>query len=69
VYDAKDVVPFSATLKFKLAMRLAGAPVTIAGIAILACFQQAGDTPNFVQAPKDIERGLEMMPRTESVTS
>jgi hypothetical protein len=52
VYDAKDAVPLSTKLKFKLAMRVAVDPVTIAGIGILAGIQQAGDTPNFVQGAK-----------------
>jgi hypothetical protein len=52
VYDAKDAVPLSAKLKFKLAMRVAVDPVTIAGVATLAAMQQAGDTPNYVQGAK-----------------
>jgi hypothetical protein len=69
VYDAKDAVPLSTKLKFKPAMRLAVDPVTIAGIGIPEGIQQAGDTPNFVQGPKDMDSGLGLMPRTESVTS
>lgn len=52
VYDAKDAVPLSAKLKFKLAMRVAVDPVTITGVAFLAGIQQAGDTPNYVQGAK-----------------
>ena len=52
VYDAKDAVPLSAKLKFKLAMRVAADPVTIAGVAFLAGMQHAGDTPNFVQGAR-----------------
>jgi carboxypeptidase family protein len=52
VYDAKDAVPLSTRLKFELAMRIEFDPVTIAGLAILAGAQQAGDTPNYVQGAK-----------------
>ncbi len=52
VYDARDAVPLSTKLKFKLAMRIAVDPVTIAGVAALAGMQQAGDTPNYVQGAK-----------------
>ncbi len=52
VYDAKDAVPLSTRLKFKLAMRVAVDPVTIAGVGILAGIQQAGNTPNHVQGAK-----------------
>jgi hypothetical protein len=52
VYDAKHAVPLSAKLKFKLAMRVAVDPVTIAGVAILAGMQQSGDTPNYAQGAK-----------------
>src|ERR1700758_112760 len=52
VYDAKNVVPLSATLKFQLAMRVVVDPVTIAGIATLAGMRQAGDTPNYAQGAK-----------------
>ena len=51
VYDAKDAVPLSE-LKFRLAMRIAIDPVTIAGVAILAGIQQAGDAPDYVQGAK-----------------
>jgi hypothetical protein len=52
VYDAKNAVPLSTKLKFKLAMRVAVDPVTIAGVGILASIQQAGNTPNYVQGAK-----------------
>src|SRR5580658_7015741 len=52
VYDAKDAVPLSTKLKFKLAARVSVDPVTIAGVAMLSGMQQAGDTPNFVQGAK-----------------
>jgi len=52
VYDAKEAVPLSAKLKFKLAVRVAVDPVTIAGVGFLAGVQQAGNTPNYVQGAK-----------------
>ena len=52
VYDAKNAVPLSTKLKFKLAMRVAVDPVNIAGVGILAGIQQAGGTPNYVQGAK-----------------
>ena len=52
VYDAKDAVPLSAKLKFKLAMRVAADPVTIAGVGFLAGIRQAGNTPDYVQGAK-----------------
>jgi hypothetical protein len=52
VYDAKDAAPLSTKLKFKLAMRVAVDPVTIAGVAILAGIKQAGDTPDYAQGAK-----------------
>jgi hypothetical protein len=52
VYDAKDAVPLSTRLKFKLAMRVTVDPVTMAGVGILAGLQQAGGTPNYVQGAK-----------------
>jgi hypothetical protein len=44
--------PLSTKLKFKLAMRVAVDPVTIAGVGFLAGIQQAGDTPNYAQGAK-----------------
>ena len=52
VYDARDAVPLSTKLKFRLAMRVAIDPVTIAGAGILAGIRQAGDTPDYVQGAK-----------------
>jgi Carboxypeptidase regulatory-like domain len=52
VYNAKDAVPLSTKLKFKLAMRVAVDPISIGGVAILAGIQQAGGTPNYVQGAK-----------------
>jgi Carboxypeptidase regulatory-like domain len=52
VYDAKNAVPLSTKLKFKLAMRVAVDPVTIGGVAMLAGIKQAGDKPNFAQGAK-----------------
>lgn len=52
VYDAKDAVPLSTRLKFKLAMRVAVDPVSIAGLAVLAGIQQAGDRPDYAQGAK-----------------
>jgi len=52
VYDAKNTVPLTTKLKFKLAMRVAVDPVTIAGIAGMAAINQAADRPNFVQGAK-----------------
>jgi hypothetical protein len=52
VYDAENAVPLSTKLKFKLAMRVAVDPVTIAGVGILAGIQQAGDTPDYGQGVK-----------------
>jgi hypothetical protein len=52
VYDAKDAVPLSTKLKFKLAMRVSVDPVTIAGAATLAGIHQAGNTPDYGQGAK-----------------
>ena len=52
VYDPKNAVPLSTKLKFKLAMRVAMDPVTVAGTALLAGIRQAGDTPNYVEGAK-----------------
>jgi hypothetical protein len=58
VYDSNNAVPLSTKLKFKLAMRAAVDPVTIAGVAILAGIQQAGDTPDYVQGAKGFGQRL-----------
>ena len=52
VYDSKNAVPLSARLKFKLAMRTALDPLTVAGVGLLAGMQQAGATPNYVEGAK-----------------
>jgi hypothetical protein len=52
VYDAKNAVPLSTKMKFRLAIRVVVDPVTIGGDAILAGIQQAGDTPDYVQGAK-----------------
>ena len=48
VYD-KNAVPLTPKLKFRLALRVSYDPVTIAGVAILAGADQAGDKPNYGQ--------------------
>jgi hypothetical protein len=48
VYD-KNAVPLTPKLKFRLALRVSYDPVTIAGVAIFAGADQAGDRPNFGQ--------------------
>jgi hypothetical protein len=58
VYDARDAVPLSTKLKFKLAMRVAVDPVTIIGVGLLAGIQQAGDTPDYVQGAKGFGQRL-----------
>lgn len=52
VYDSANAVPLPTSLKFKLAMRAALDPVTIAGVGFLSGVQQAGGTPNYVQGAK-----------------
>jgi hypothetical protein len=52
VYDAKNAVPLSSKMKFRLAVRIAIDPVTIGSIAILSGIQQAGNTPDYVQGAK-----------------
>jgi len=52
VYNAEDAAALSTKLKFQLAMRIEVDPITLAGIAILAGAQQAGNTPNYVQGAK-----------------
>jgi hypothetical protein len=52
VYDSKNAVALSTRLKFRLAMRVAIDPVTIAGVAILSGIQQAGNTPDYEQGAK-----------------
>ena len=52
VYDSGNVVPLSSKLKFKLAMRVARDPVTIAGIGFLAGVQQVGSKPDYGKGAK-----------------
>lgn len=52
VYDAKNALPLSSKMKFRLAMRIAIDPVTIGSVAILAGIQQAGGAPDYVQGAK-----------------
>ena len=52
VYDSKNAVPLSAKLKFKLAMRTALDPVTVAGVGLLAGMQQAGNAPDYREGAK-----------------
>lgn len=52
VYDSENAVPLTARLKFKLALRVAVDPVTVAGVAFLAAINQAADTPDYVQGAK-----------------
>ncbi|HZR55997.1 MAG TPA: carboxypeptidase-like regulatory domain-containing protein [Terriglobales bacterium] len=48
VYD-HNAVPLTPKLKFKLATKVLFDPVTIIGVAMIAGFDQAGDTPNYGQ--------------------
>jgi hypothetical protein len=52
VYDSKNAVPLSPKLKFKLAMRVAFDPVTVAGVGFIAGIRQAGGSPNYGQGMK-----------------
>lgn len=52
VYDTKNAVPLSSRLKFRLALRTAFDPVTVAGVGILSGLQQAGNTPDYRQGLK-----------------
>jgi hypothetical protein len=52
VYDSKNALPLSAKLKFKLAMRTASDPVTVAGVGLMAGVRQAGGTPNYAEGAK-----------------
>jgi hypothetical protein len=52
VYDSKNAAPLSSKLKFKLAIRVATDPVSLAGIGLLSAMQQAGSTPNYVEGAK-----------------
>ena len=52
VYDSTNAVPLSTRLKFRLAMRAALDPVTVAGVAAFSGIQQAGGTPDYQQGAK-----------------
>jgi hypothetical protein len=52
VYDSTNAVPLSTRLKFRLAMRTALDPVTVAGVGVLSGVQQAGGTPNYAEGAK-----------------
>lgn len=52
VYDAKNAVPLTTKLKFKLALRVSTDPVTIAGVAGMAAINQAVNRPDFAQGAK-----------------
>jgi hypothetical protein len=52
VYDAANAVPLTTKLKFKLAMKVATDPVTIAGVGFMSGIDQAASTPNYVQGAK-----------------
>ena len=45
-YDS-NAEPLTTELKFRLALKVSVDPVTIAGIALISGFKQAGDTPHY----------------------
>jgi len=47
-YDA-NAAPLTAKMKFRLAAKVAFDPVTMAGVAVFAAADQAGNTPNYRQ--------------------
>ena len=51
VYD-QNPAPLTTKLKFHLALKTSTDVVTILGVGALAAFNQAGDTPNYVQGWK-----------------
>lgn len=51
VYDPNPV-PLTTKLKYRLALKAATDVVNIAGVAVLAAADQAGDTPNYQQGLK-----------------
>jgi hypothetical protein len=51
VYD-QNPAPLSTKLKFHLALKTSTDVATILGVGVLAAFNQAGDTPNYVQGWK-----------------
>lgn len=44
-----DAAPLTTKLKFQLALKVATAPVSFAGVAFMAGVRQAADSPNYVQ--------------------
>ena len=50
-YDSAPA-PMTTKLKFKLALRVATDPVTIAGVAFVSALDQAGNTPDYQQGAK-----------------
>jgi hypothetical protein len=52
VYDAKNAVPLTTKLKFKLAMRVSVDPVTVGAVAGMAAINQAANRFNYVQGAK-----------------
>ncbi len=52
VYDAKNAVPLTTKLKFKLAMRVSVDPISILGAAFLSAVDQAANTPDYQQGWK-----------------
>ena len=51
IYD-RNPEPLTAKLKFELALKTAVDPVTIFGVALVAGFDQAGNTPDYQQGAK-----------------
>lgn len=49
VYDAKNAVPMTTKLKFKMALRVSVDPISFLGAAFLGGVNQAADTPNYRQ--------------------
>ena len=47
-YDSVPA-PLTATMKFKLALKVSTDPITAAGVLVVASAKQAGDTPNYGQ--------------------
>lgn len=52
VYDSRNAAPLTTRLKFQMAYKVAVDPVSIAGAALLAGMNQAGDTPDYQQGLK-----------------
>lgn len=52
VYDSTNVVPLTAKLKFRLALKTATNPVTAAGVTFLAGVNQVANTPDYPQGAK-----------------